>query len=68
MNAVNDIKGRMQTKVDIIATVEAQQKNHPGFCSAIVEALIASELRMLVVESGAASAEMMPAQVKRIGS
>ena len=68
MNAASDVKTRMQTKVGIIATVEAQQKDHPDFCSGLLEALIASELRMLLVESGIASAEMLPAKIKRIGT
>ena len=68
MNAESDVKARMQTKVGIIATVEAQQEDHPDFCSGLVETLIASELRMLFVESGVASADGMPAEIKRIGT
>jgi hypothetical protein len=48
----------MREKVSILETLDAQQKDHPGFCSDVAAALIDSELQMLAIESGIAAAGM----------
>ena len=56
MSADTDVRKRMEKKVSILETLDAHQKDHPDFCSDIAAALIESELEMLAVESGMATA------------
>lgn len=45
------LKRRLQDKTAILDAIEAQQRNHPGYCSELAAAMIDSELQLLKIES-----------------
>ena len=53
MNGITDVRTRLQDRLTVLLTIDAQQIDHPGYGSDIAAAIIDSELQMLTSESRA---------------
>jgi hypothetical protein len=51
MSRSADLRTRLQDRATVLDVISAHQKNHPGYCRELAQAMVDSELQCLVDES-----------------